>query len=70
MRRSLWGGFAGGQGEHLASMVQEIGKGRYEQMLKGVMAADEGTLKDLYNKREIEPEQADEDWTPKDKTYL
>ncbi len=51
-------------------MVQEIEKGRYEQMLKGVMDADEGTLKDLYNKREIEPEQAEEDWTPRDKTYL
>jgi hypothetical protein len=27
-------------------------------------------LKKLYNEREIEPEQADEEWTPKDKTFL
>jgi hypothetical protein len=39
-------------------------------MLRGLMDTDEETLKDLYNEREIEPEQADEDWTPKDKTYL
>jgi hypothetical protein len=47
-----------------------VEKGKYEQMLRQLMGADEDTLKDLYNKREIEPEQADETWTPKDKTYL
>jgi hypothetical protein len=39
-------------------------------MVKDLMAADEESLKRLYTEREIEPEQADEDWTPKDKTYL
>jgi len=50
--------------------VKEVGKGKYEQMLRGLMDTDEETLKKLYNEREIEPEQADEEWTPKDKTYL
>jgi len=68
--RRLYGKYVAPRAEHLASMVQEIEKGRYEQMLRGLMGTDEGTLKDLYNKREIEPEQAEEDWTPKDKTYL
>jgi hypothetical protein len=39
-------------------------------MLRALMDTDEETLKNLYNQREIEPEQAGEDWTPKDKTYL
>jgi len=34
------------------------------------MKADEATLRDLYTKREIEPEQTDEEWTPKEKNYL
>jgi hypothetical protein len=51
-------------------MVKEIEKNKYEQMLRGLMGASEDQLKDLYNKREIEPERADENWTPKDKMYL
>jgi hypothetical protein len=39
-------------------------------MLRELMDTNEESLKDLYNKREIEPEQGDEEWTPKDKTYL
>jgi len=68
--RRLYGKHVAPRAEHLASMVKEIEKGRYEQMLKEVMGMGEESLKDLYNKREIEPEQAGEDWTPKDKTYL
>jgi hypothetical protein len=51
-------------------MVKEIRKGKFEQMLRGLMDTDEEALKTLYNEREIEPEQADENWTPKDKMYL
>ncbi len=68
--RRLYGRHVAPKAEHLASMVKEIEKGRYEQMLKGAMGMGEESLKDLYNQREIEPEQAGEDWTPKDKTYL
>jgi len=39
-------------------------------MLRELMDTDEEALKNLYNGREIEPEQADEDWIPKEKTYL
>jgi hypothetical protein len=56
--------------EHLASMVKEVEKGKYEQMLRQLMDTDEEALKELYNEREIEPEQASEDWVPKEKTYL
>jgi heterodisulfide reductase subunit C len=68
--RRLYGKYIAPKAEHLASMVQEVKKGRYEPMLRKLMDAEEEILKNLYNEREIEPEQADEDWTPKDKTYL
>jgi hypothetical protein len=42
-------------------MVKEVQKGKYEQMLRALMDTSEDDLKDLYNAREIEPEQADED---------
>ena len=51
-------------------MVKEVEKGKYEQMLRQLMDTEEETLKNLYTAREIEPEQAGEDWTPKDKTFL
>jgi len=68
--RRLYAKYIALKAEHLAFMVKEIDKGRYEQMLRGLMDTSEDGLKDLYNAREIEPEQADEEWTPKDKTYL
>ena len=68
--RRLYGKCIALKAEHLSAMVREIEKGRYEKMLREVMGKDENTLKTLYNEREIEPEQAGEDWIPKDKTYL
>jgi ferredoxin len=68
--RRLYSKYIAPKAEHLASMVKEVEKDKYEQMLRGLMDTDEEALKNLYNAREVEPEQADEDWTPKDKTYL
>ena len=68
--RRLYGKYIAPRAEHLASMVKEVEKGKYEQMLRQLMGSDEETLKKLYTAREIEPEQAEEDWVPKDNTYL
>jgi len=68
--RRLYAKYIVPRAEHLASMVQEIEGGKFDPMLKELMKADEETLKKLYTARENEPEQADEFWTPKDKTYL
>jgi formate hydrogenlyase subunit 6/NADH:ubiquinone oxidoreductase subunit I len=68
--RRLYGKYIAPKAEHLTSMAKEVEKGKYEQMLRGLMDTSEEELKDLYNKREIEPEQTGEDWTPKDKTHL
>jgi ferredoxin len=68
--RRLYGKCIVPRAEHLAMMVKEVEKGKYEQMLRQLMDTDEETLKNLYTTREIEPEQGDEYWTPKDKAYL
>jgi heterodisulfide reductase subunit C len=68
--RRLYARYVALKAEHLASMVKEIEKGKYEQMLRQLMDRDEETLKKIYTDREIEPEQASEDWVPKDKTHL
>lgn len=68
--RRLYGKYIAPRAEHLASMVKRIEEGRYEDMLRDLMDSDEETLKKLYTSREIEPDQADEYWTPKDKNYL
>ena len=68
--RRLYGKYIAPKAEHLASMVKEVEGGKYEQMLRGLMDTNEDELKNLYNNREIEPEQVGEDWIPKDKKYL
>jgi heterodisulfide reductase subunit C len=68
--RRLYGKYIAPKATHLALVVEEVKKGKFESMLQELMKTDVDTLKKLYTAREIEPEQADEDWTPKDKTYL
>ena len=68
--RRLYGKYVAPKATHLTSMAEEVKKGKYEPMLQELMKADIDTLKKLYTAREIEPEQADESWAPKDKTYL
>jgi hypothetical protein len=68
--RRLYGKYVAPKAEHLAAMVKEIESAKYDPMLKQLMDTDEETLKKLYTARETEPEQAGEDWIPKDKTFL
>ncbi len=68
--RRLYAKYIALKSEHLAAVVEEVEKGRYDSALKKLMRTDEEALKTLYTSREIEPEQAAEDWTPEDKTYL
>jgi L-lactate utilization protein LutB len=68
--RRLYAKYVARKADHLTAMVKMVEAGKYETMLKELMKTDEETLKELYTAREVEPEQADEHWTPKDKTYL
>jgi len=68
--RRLYGKYVAHRAQHLAEIVKEVENGKFDPMLKELMEADEETLKKIYTARETEPEQAEEDWTPKDKKYL
>ena len=57
--------------EHLEQRIQQINEGRYEVMLREIMAADRDELKRRYiEERQMEPDGADEMWEPEDKRYL
>jgi heterodisulfide reductase subunit C len=70
LARRLCGKYIIPKSEHTEAMVKRIGEGTYQSMLEEVMEMDEDRLKELYSEREIEPEGAEEDWTPKDAQYL
>ena len=44
--------------------MESIDDGEYEPDLRRLMSMDPSELKELYRNREIEPENAPEDWTP------
>ena len=57
--------------KHLEERVDQLEKGRYDDMLKELMEADEDELKRRYvMEREMEPDMAGDDWEPEDKQYL
>ncbi len=70
LARRLHGKYILPKSEHTEAMVKRIEEGKYESLLKSVMESDEDHLKELYNEREIEPEGAGEDWTPRETEYL
>lgn len=55
--------------EHLQPRVADIKAGKYDEMLKNLVASDEETLRKLYVEREVEPQDS-EGWEPQDKTFL
>jgi hypothetical protein len=68
--RRLYSKYVVPKAEHLAAVVKDIERGKFEDGVRKLMDTDEETLKTLYTEREIEPEQGDESWAPRDKTYL
>ena len=68
--RRLYAKYVALSAEHLTKMVEQVNQDRYNSMLQGLMKVEEDALKELYNKREMEPERTGEEWTPRDKTYL
>jgi heterodisulfide reductase subunit C len=57
------------QAEHLKPRVADIEAGKFEKMLKELVAADRETLEKLYVEREMEPQDS-HDWEPQEKQYL
>jgi heterodisulfide reductase subunit C len=70
LARRLYGKFVAPKAEHLQTMVEEIDSGHYDGMVDGLAQAREDEIRRLYVGREMEPEEADEMWTPKDGSRL
>ncbi len=54
---------------HLEPRVANIAAGKFETMLKDLVAMDEDALRELYIAREMEPQDS-HDWQPEEKQFL
>jgi heterodisulfide reductase subunit C len=70
LARRLYGKFIAPRAGHLREMVNEIEEGRHKAMMEDLVRASEDELRKLYAEREMEPEEADETWTPKDTSHM
>jgi ferredoxin len=68
--RRLYGRYIAPAAEHVAERIREIKRGKFDKPLQGLMRTGPDKLKTLYKEREIEPDMADEDWTPEDARYV
>jgi formate hydrogenlyase subunit 6/NADH:ubiquinone oxidoreductase subunit I len=70
LARRVYGARMVPRAEHLAKMVKAVDAGKYDRFLDELKCSKEDELKKLYREREVEPMTAEEDWKPKDTTYL
>lgn len=64
LARRIWGGKIKPHSEHLATMVEEIEAGKYDDMIAKLKSMGEDELKRTYVEREMEPAMSDESWKP------
>jgi len=70
LARRIYGSKIAPRAQHMAEAVEAVKNGKYREMLEKLMKSDIGQLREIYKAREIEPEMADEDWTPANRDYL
>jgi len=70
LARRIYGSKIASRAQHLAKAVEVVKNGKYQEMFVGLIKYDVQQLTDIYKAREIEPEMADEDWTPAKRDYL
>lgn len=70
LARRIYGAKVAPRAKHLQEAIRTIGSGRYEGMLRELMEMDLEGLKTLYQDREIEPDMAEENWTPANRRHL
>lgn len=68
--RRLYGKHIAPKDNHLAVAVKNVEEKKYDEGLQKLMKAGVEELKKIYVAREVEPEMADDSWTPKDSEYL
>ena len=70
MVRRIHGSKIAPRAGHLENMVENIAGGQFDKGLDELKTMDEGTMKDVYQKRQMEPHMSEEDWKPEDPNYL
>jgi formate hydrogenlyase subunit 6/NADH:ubiquinone oxidoreductase subunit I len=70
LARRIYGSKIALRDKHLLEAVEAAKSGKYQGMLEEMMKCDLQQLMKAYRAREMEPETAGEDWTPKDRNYL
>jgi len=65
LARRLTGRYIRPRAQHLLDTIAYLQEGGFDAELEMVMRAEGKELEKLYNEREVEPEMADESWTPK-----
>ncbi|MBN1350360.1 4Fe-4S dicluster domain-containing protein [candidate division KSB1 bacterium] len=70
LARRLNGKYITPKAEHLAKRVKQIEEGRYEEGLQKLMKIGKEEMQQLYIEREVEPQFAEEEWTPQSKDFI
>jgi formate hydrogenlyase subunit 6/NADH:ubiquinone oxidoreductase subunit I len=68
--RRLYGRYIAPRAQHLSQRIREIERKKFHRPVQSLMQADKDKLMTLYKNREIEPDMAEEDWTPEDARYV
>ncbi len=66
LARRIYGSKIAPRAGHLAEAAVASNSGKYDECLKTLMGMSEEELRQLYQKREMEPEIATEEWVPND----
>ena len=70
LARRIYGSMIAPRAQHLNEAMEAVKSEKCQQALQKLMKSDIKQLREIYQSREIEPEMADEDWTPAKSDYL
>ncbi len=70
LARRIYGSMIAPRAQHLNEAVEAAKGEKCQQALQKLMKSDIKQLREIYQSREVEPEMADEDWTPARSDYL
>ena len=70
LARRIYGSMIAPRAQHLNEAAEAARGEKCQQALQKLMKSDIKQLREIYQSREIEPEMADEDWTPFRSDYL
>ncbi len=70
LARRIYGSRIAPRAQHLDEAVEAAKGEKCQQALEKLMKSDIKQLREIYQAQEIEPEMADEDWTPAKRDYL